>query len=168
MIDDEMIDDEIIPESFSFNKEFDGAGTRHPDSPKLKNLLFGELIQRFTEFLNAEGFTNGKEYEMQVQTDLLVRFWIHLWDKDKKRKHQLVVILHATMMRIEFGVAYKPEKKTIYKVTHDNLRYKISSYEQLELTNKSQGLFEEFFQDFKNKYFELREHDKIKTGIVTK
>ncbi len=136
---------------------------RHTDMPRFKESVIAELHGKFSGFLDAKGLTDGKEYKSQVIPVLSCsKRYVHVWDKDDKRDCQLVVYLSSTQFMLEFGVHNKKKKETIYRNKLENLRYKISAGTIPELIDSHQEKFKLFFEDFKNKFNELKKSDTVK------
>jgi len=79
---------------------------------------------------------------------------------DKTRNEQMVVYLCSTQMILQFGIGNKKEKKTTYKNSIEDLRYKISDGEQAELIDSHQEKVKELFEDFKKRFQKMKESKK--------
>ncbi len=129
---------------------------RTPDDPRFKEPIIAELYSKFITYLEEQGLTKGKEFEGKVnQVFSCSQRYIHIFDQDESRDHQLVVYLCSTQFSLEFGIYNKKEKKVVYRRKLENLRYKISDFTEIELIDSHKNKFQEFFEDFKDKFKQL-------------
>ncbi len=135
-----------------------GIGLHSPrmaDDPRVKESIIAQLYGEFLGFLKSKGLTDGKEFKGTIKPCFSCsKRYIHIWDMDESRDEQLVVYLCSTQFMLQFGIGNKKTKKTTYKNTLENLRYKISNATDFELINSHQEKFKEFFEDFKSKFNE--------------
>ena len=128
---------------------------RSGDDPRFKEPVIAELYGKFIGYIEEKGLTSGKEFKGTTQDCFSCsKRYIHIWDNDDSKDCQIVVFLCSTQFRIEFGVYNKKTKEVTYRNKLDNLRYKISDGEQVELIDSHQEKFNEYFKDFKNKFNE--------------
>ena len=150
-----MTETETIKDS-SMMEEDTLSTIRSTDNPKYKESVIAQLHGEFLGFLNARGLTKGDEYESQTHEILSCsKRYIHIFDQDKMRRCQLVVVLNSIAFSVEFGVYDKKAKKVLYRNKLENLRYKISTDTEIELIDSHQVKFREFFDDFKGKFEEI-------------
>ena len=90
---------------------------RYPDLPECKREIMSKYFGKLVEFFESEGLFDGQEFAstMQDNTFLLPRYYIHIFDKNKKRNHQIVIVFNPIEMEIGYGVATKNPSKTIYR-----------------------------------------------------
>ena len=126
---------------------------RHPDNPIDKEKTITQLFGEFIGFIKSKGLTRGKEFEINIKEIFqcsIRMIWIDQYHPSRK----ITIAFNSIQMFIEFGLLENNE--IIYRKKIDNLRYKISEGEQVELIDSHQKLFDNFFEDFKNKFYELK------------
>ena len=137
---------------------------RHGDLPQYKESVIAQLYGEFLGFLKERGLTKGKEFEGTIQECFSCsKRCIHIWDNDEERDLQIVVYLCSTQFMLEFGVANKKTKEVIHRNKLENLRYKISSGEEVELIDSHQEKFRLFFEDFKKWFEKISDNSKTQS-----
>ena len=106
---------------------------RNSDDPHTKESIIAGLYGEFIGYIKSKGLTDGKEFKGTIKPCFSCsQRYIHIWDMDESIDKQLVIYFNSTQMDIQFGIANKKEKKTIYKNELNNLRYKISNATDLD------------------------------------
>lgn len=141
---------------------------RHPDLPKFKNEIMKMYVGKLIGFLENEGLVDGQEFACTLQNEsyLIPRYYIHVFDNNKNRKHQLVVVFNPIMMEIEYGVATKKPRETIYRQKLKNLRYKISDGEELDFIDTHKKKVNIAFSEIKKIFKLLKEKDEFKNSHI--
>lgn len=134
---------------------------RHPDLPRFKEHFMSQINGKIIGFLESQGLQRGKEYETKTQELLSCsKSIIWIWDNDKNRKHQLVIVINSIDMSVDYGVAFKPKNLTIYRKSLKDLRYNISSGSDMSLTEGSKIKWKEFFEGIQSTFHLLKDKDE--------
>jgi hypothetical protein len=138
---------------------------RHGDYPEYKEQVMSQLFGEFIGFIKAKGLTQDLEFATQIQEIFQCSRKV-LWIDRLSQKLQIVVDMNSIHMTCEFGVAKlkngKPTGEVVHRNKIENLRYKISSGTNFELTDGSQERFNAFFEDFKKHFAVLEAEVNLK------
>jgi hypothetical protein len=106
-------------------------------------------------WLNAQGLTKGQEFEARSQ-DVLQCSRKVIWIDEINPERQITWVFNSIRMMIEFAVVNKADKAILHRETLDNLRYRISTGSEIDLTDGAQAQFASLFASFETKFGELK------------